>query len=66
MVTLTADEFEKLGIAAIKMGKTRHEIVRNALDAHIHLLADELPRPCNCMMENGCCSETAPELRQRR
>lgn len=56
VITLTLEEFERLGIAAIKMDTTRHQIVRDALDAHIHQLADELPRPCRCMTDGGCCS----------
>ena len=56
VVSLTADEFEKLGIAAIKKDRSRHEIVRGALDAYFHQLATELPRACNCMAKGSCCS----------
>jgi hypothetical protein len=56
MVSVTADEFEKLGIAAIKKDRTRHEIVRAALDAYFVQLAAELPRKCNCMTDGPCCS----------
>lgn len=56
MISLTADEFEKLGIAAIKKNTTRHQIARAALDAYFLQLAAELPRACNCMAEGPCCS----------
>jgi len=56
MVIVTADEFEKLGIAAVKKDKSRHEIVRAALDAYFQQLAAELQRKCACMADGPCCS----------
>lgn len=56
MVTVTADELERLGIAAIKKGLTRHEVVRAALDSYFQKLAAELPQKCNCMANGSCCS----------
>lgn len=56
MVIVTTNEFEKLGIAAVKRDKSRHEIVRAALDAYFHQLAAELPRKCLCMADGPCCS----------
>lgn len=56
MVIVTADEFEKLGIAAVKKDKSRHEIVRGALDAYFQQLAADLPRKCLCMADGPCCS----------
>src|ERR1700760_4526646 len=41
MVALTPVEFEKLGIAAVKKGVTRHHIVRTALDMHLDRLKRE-------------------------
>jgi len=54
MVSITQDELEKLGIAAIKKGISRHDIVRGALDEYFRKLSAELPRPCACM-EGGPC-----------
>ena len=54
MVSITQDELEKLGIAAIKRGVSRHDIVRGALDEYFRKFAAELPRPCACM-EGGVC-----------
>ncbi len=50
MVTLSAAEFEKLGIAAVKKGLTRHQIVRAALDAHLERLKREYGG-CGCMAQ---------------
>ncbi|MDE3114233.1 MAG: hypothetical protein KGL26_01410 [Pseudomonadota bacterium] len=54
MVSMTQSELEKLGIAAIKTGTSRHDIVRGALDEYFRKLANELPRSCACM-EGGLC-----------
>ena len=50
MVTLSAGEFEKLGIAAVKKGVTRHQIVRSALDLHLERLKREYGG-CGCMAQ---------------
>jgi len=50
MVTLSAGEFEKLGIAAVKKGVTRHQIVRTALDVHLERLKREYGG-CGCMAQ---------------
>jgi hypothetical protein len=55
MVTLTAVEFERLGIAAVKKGVTRHQIVRDALDLHMDRLKREYGG-CGCMATGGSCS----------
>lgn len=57
MVTLTAVEYEKLGIAAVKKGMTRHQILRAALDLHLERLKREYGG-CGCMaMGAGNCGE---------
>jgi hypothetical protein len=56
MVTLSAEEFERLGIAAIKKDCSRHAIVHTALNAYFNQLATELPRRCACMANGSCCS----------
>lgn len=56
MVTLTASEFEKLGIAAVKKGVTRHQVVRDALDLHLDRLKREYGG-CSCMATGGGCTE---------
>ncbi len=54
MVALTPVEFEKLGIAAVKKGVTRHHIVRTALDLHLARLQREYGG-CGCMANGGEC-----------
>jgi hypothetical protein len=54
MVTLSAAEFEKLGIAAVKKGVTRHQIVRSALELHLERLKREFCE-CGCMAIDGAC-----------
>jgi len=54
VVTLSASEFEKLGIAAVKKGVTRHQIVRTALELHLERLKREFC-DCGCMAVDGSC-----------
>ena len=55
MIALTTNEFEKLGIAAVKKGVTRHQIIRTALDLHLDRLKREYGG-CGCMaMDGGGC-----------
>jgi hypothetical protein len=54
MVTLSASEFEKLGIAAVKKGVTRHQMVRTALDLYLEQLRQEFGT-CSCMTLDGTC-----------
>ena len=56
LVALTASEFEKLGIAAVKKGVTRHQIVRTALDLHLERLKREYGG-CGCMAVGGSCTQ---------
>ena len=52
MVTLSAPEFEKLGIAAVKKGVTRHQLLRDALELHLERLKCEFSE-CGCMIAGG-------------
>ncbi len=54
MLTLSALEFEKLGIAAVKKGLTRHQVLRGALDAHLTRLKREYGG-CGCMALHDAC-----------
>jgi hypothetical protein len=49
MISMTPEELERLDIAAIKKGASRHDIVRGALNEYFRKLSAELPRPCACM-----------------
>jgi hypothetical protein len=58
-VSITQEELARLGIAAIKKGTSRHDIVRGALDDYFRRLSAEFPQPCACMEGGSCCSGTA-------
>jgi len=53
-VVLSAGEYEKLGIAAVKTGVTCHQLVRTALDLHLERLRREYSN-CSCMAAGGSC-----------
>jgi hypothetical protein len=61
MVSVTPEELERLNIAAIKKGTTRHAIIRGALNEYFRKLAAELPHPCACM-EDGPAVPVHPDL----
>ena len=54
-VLLSALEYEKLGIAAVKTGVTRHQLVRAALDLHLERLQQEFAG-CSCMASGTACN----------
>jgi hypothetical protein len=56
MITLMPGEFERLGIAAVKKGVTRHQIIRHALDLHMAELTREYGG-CGCMANGGSCAD---------
>jgi hypothetical protein len=59
MFSITQEELARLGIAAIKKGTSRHDIVRGALDDYFRKVSAEFPHPCACMEGGSCCSRTA-------
>jgi len=64
-VSITAEELERLRIAAIKKGTNRHDIVRRALDDYFRKLSAEFPYPCACM-EGGAAVPARPvEIKSR-
>ena len=59
VISITQEELERLSIAAIKKGFSRHDIVRGALDDYFRKLSAEFPYPCACMEGGSCCSGIA-------
>ena len=51
---LSPDEYEKLGIAAVKKGLSRNDIVRDAVNSYIAELIREYQNSCGCI--SGCAS----------
>lgn len=56
LVAISALQFEKLGIAAVKKGVTRHQIVRIALELHLERLKRE-NSDCGCLATDGSCTQ---------
>jgi hypothetical protein len=56
VVSLNPCEFERLGIAAVKKGMTRHELVRETMNAYLDRLASELNHHCACLQGGACCA----------
>jgi hypothetical protein len=54
VVSLNPCEFERLGIAAVKKGVTRHELVREFMNAYLERLASELNHHCACLQGGSC------------
>ena len=49
IIRLSREEHEKLGIAAVKKGLTRNQLVRAALDAYAEALLQEYGTSCGCI-----------------
>jgi hypothetical protein len=57
-IALSDAEYEAFGIAAVKRGATRNEILREALNIHLSRLAHEYAENCRCLAlgpANGTC-----------
>jgi hypothetical protein len=55
MVTLTAEEYEMLGIIGVKKDVTRHQLLRIAFDEYLLQLVDEYGEKCLCVANGGSC-----------
>ena len=49
IIRLSPEEHERLGIAAVKKGVTRNQLVRAALDSYTEALLREYGRACACI-----------------
>jgi len=63
VVSFSACEFERLGIAAVKKGLSRHDLVRDTMNEYMKRLAKELNFGCACLNAagNAACSEAFPQ-----
>jgi hypothetical protein len=57
MVAFTAEEYERLGIAAVKRNVSRHQLVREAMDLYFQRLERELSAQCSCLSGAQFCEE---------
>jgi hypothetical protein len=53
-VSLSPREHERLAIAAVKTGLSRHQLVRDALDTYFEQLARDMGDDCRCV--SGSCA----------
>lgn len=53
-VSLSHPEHERLAIAAVKTGLTRHQIVRDALDIYFEQLLSDMGHDCRCVAGTAC------------
>ena len=68
MIALTEEEYETLGILAVKKGFTRHHVLRKALDGYLEWLVDEYGTKCRCISSTcsaDCDHSCAAEVAQR-
>ena len=56
MVTLTAEEYEMLGIIGVKKDVTRHQLLRIAFDEYLLQLVEEYGESCVCIANGGSCA----------
>lgn len=55
VLTLTAHEYETLGLVAVKKGSSRHQLAQAALDAYFEWLVAEYGEACNCIVGGALC-----------
>ena len=68
MIVLSDEEYETLGILAVKKGFSRHQILRKALDGYLEWLVDEYGTKCRCISltcSTGCDHSSAAEVCER-
>ena len=53
-VPLTHPEHERLSIAAVKTGLTRHQLVRDALETYFEQLSRDMGHECRCVSGATC------------
>jgi hypothetical protein len=54
MVAFTAEEYERLGIAAVKRNISRHQLVREAMDLYFGQMTQALHLGCDCLSGSFC------------
>ena len=57
VVSMSPCEFERLGIAAVKKGISRHDLVRDTVNVYLARLAVEMNR-CACLDDGSQCAST--------
>ena len=68
MIVLSEEEYETLGILAVKKGFSRHQVLRKALDGYLEWLVDEYGAKCRCISSScsaDCDHSSAAEVSER-
>jgi hypothetical protein len=52
--SLSPAEFERLGVAAVKRGVSRQQILRESMEFYLTDIAQTLMAPCECLSESSC------------
>jgi hypothetical protein len=55
MVSLSAEEYEMLGLIGVKKNATRHQLLRIAFDEYLLQLVEEFGEGCHCIANGGSC-----------
>ena len=55
MVSLSAEEYEMLGLIGVKKNATRHQLLRIAFDEYLLQLVEEFGEECQCIANGGSC-----------
>lgn len=55
VLNLTAQEYETLGLVAVKKGSTRHHLAQAAMDAYFEWLVAEYGEACSCIAGGAMC-----------
>jgi hypothetical protein len=53
-LALSPAEFERLGVAAVKKGVSRQQILRESMDFYLTDIARTLMVPCECLSGSSC------------
>jgi hypothetical protein len=55
VLSLSAHEYETLGLVAVKKGTTRHRLAQSAMDAYFEWLVAEYGETCSCIVGGALC-----------
>jgi hypothetical protein len=55
VLNLTAQEYETLGLVAVKKGSSRHKLAQGAIDAYFEWLVSEFGEACTCIAGGALC-----------
>ena len=55
MVSLSAEEYQMLGLIGVKKNATRHQLLRIAFDEYLLQLVEEFGEGCHCIANGGSC-----------